>query len=163
MVRLPVGVRVPTSLLVALVQTMDAAAAAAAAAADADATEADAEGGSDILFTVTQAARSVAATSTVSSLGQQVVAPSSVASAGGMSRQINSNTWHVPQHVPLQAFLYVTGPPDGRDGRARGRTGRRHRSLRTERRHGRVHAAPAFTARVPVTPTPLFGRRPGSA
>ena len=96
------------SLLAALAQIMaDAAAGANAEVAD------DAAGDTtDILFTVTQPARSTTAESCAPSLGQHVVAPSEVASAGGLARQIDSNTWHVPQHVPLVTFLYSTGPPE---------------------------------------------------
>ena len=89
---------------------MDAAAAAAAngaGCAEADVVASD----SDVLFTITQPARGVP-DERVSMLDQQVVAPPNVASAGSLARQHNSNTWHVQQHVAMEAFLYTSGPPE---------------------------------------------------
>jgi hypothetical protein len=95
------------SLSAAFAQIMAASAAAAGAEAEADA----AAGDSEVLFTVTQPAR-VVRDERVSLLDQQVVAPSSIASAGTLARQLDSNTWHVQQHVAMEAFLYTSGPQE---------------------------------------------------
>jgi hypothetical protein len=93
----------------AALATLPMANAADATAPAADARDAGSDG--NILFSVLQPARAVAA-GAVSSLGQQVVAPSGVTSAGGSARQLTPCTWHVPQHQPLESFLNSTGPPE---------------------------------------------------
>lgn len=45
-------------------------------------------------------------------LSDPVAAPSLTASAAGMATEISTGVWHVPQHLPLQSFLFSTGPQE---------------------------------------------------
>ena len=66
----------------------------------------------DVLFTDIVAPAATPQPAGRGSLADHVVAPTHVTSAGGVARQLTERTWHVPQHVALEAFLYVSGPPE---------------------------------------------------
>jgi len=71
----------------------------------------DSDPSRQIIFTTVVQARRLEE-SEQSSLTQQVAAPTQIASSATMAVQIGDRTWHVPMHVPMEAFLYTSGPPE---------------------------------------------------